>query len=204
MLIAIEGLIGVGKSTLQRQLGNHYDCVLLEQEFEKHPFLEKFYSDPQKYTLEKDMVFLFMSYHQLKHVDQRNKLVISDFIFDKSHVFSKLTLSEEDRLQLLEPSFYYLKPHISPPDLVIWLEASPEFVLNRIAIRGRKMESGVDTNYLSRLQIAYRELFETFTDCPVMTVKSESNDFLNNNMDILNLMRKIEAALPLVNSFRKK
>lgn len=162
VFIAIEGVVGVGKSSMQELLTKHLDSADgLVQSFENHPYLELFYEDQASYRVETMMIFLFMGFHQLRHFHSDKRLVISDFMFEKYKIFAQLTLAEDEFNNIFLPSYTRLKTLLPQPDLVVWLKASPTTILNRIRKRGRKMEQEVDSSYLSRMSDLYAEYFAT-------------------------------------------
>lgn len=185
MLIAIEGLIGVGKTTLQNILKEHYNAQTLMEEYESNYCLEDYYKEPDRYALQKDMIFLFTGYHQYQKVNRTNSLIIADFTFEKSDIFAKVTLSKEEYERVFLPAYDYLKGKIAPPDLIIYLNGDINIIMNRILERHREMELRISKEFLYKLQkwydIVIKEMSKTIN---IITVNIGEYDFLNNKNDI--------------------
>lgn len=203
MLIAIEGLIGVGKSTLQQHLLEKYMGKAIEQDFINHPYLQRFYSVPKKYSLETIMMFLFMGYHQLLHTDYRNQLIISDFTFLKFLAFGSIDLSSDDYSQLMIPTYNYLVRSIPKPDLIIYLKGSIELILSRIQLRGREMELSIQPDYLTSLENAYLHIFSDYEPLPLLIVDSDKLNLSIESESFTELCIDIEKQIPKLSSFRR-
>ena len=171
--IAIEGPIGVGKSTLARRLAEHLGAHLLLERPEDNPFLERFYADRHRYAMQTQLAFLFQRVEQYRELAQPGMFgaprIVSDFIFDKDALFARLTLSD-DEYRLYTQIHAQTVPLVPPPDLVIWLQADAATLLQRVARRGLAMERSIDADYLQRLSDAYAEYFGQQPSMPVLAV----------------------------------
>jgi deoxyadenosine/deoxycytidine kinase len=174
--IAIEGPIGVGKSTLARLLAQRLNAHLLLERPEDNPFLEKFYADGSRYALQTQLFFLFQRIEQVRELTQPGIFtaprIVSDFMFDKDALFAGLTLAD-DEYRLYRQIHAMAAGQVPRPDLVIWLQAGTETLLARIRERRLRMEQGIQSDYLERLSQAYGEYFEHETTLPVLAVDAE-------------------------------
>ena len=174
--IVVEGPIGVGKSTLARRLAAHLNARLLMERPEDNPFLERYYRDPARYALQTQLFFLFQRIDQLRDLAQPRMfapVTVSDFLLAKDMLFAQLTLAD-DEFRLYAQIHAQAAPQVAPPDLVIWLQASPETLVSRIRKRGIPMEQGIPAGWLARLAQAYADLFDhTYADAPVLAVDTE-------------------------------
>ena len=174
--IAIEGPVGAGKSTLARALAQRLDARLLLERPQDNPFLERFYADGSRYALQTQLFFLFQRVEQMREVAQPGMfggpLIVSDFMFDKDALFARLTLSD-DEYRLYTQIHDSVAPQVARPDLVIWLQASPAALLERVHRRGIRMEQDIGEEYLARIADAYGELFEQDPSLPVLALDSE-------------------------------
>lgn len=202
MLIAIEGITGIGKSTLQNTLSQYYKAELLVQEFEKHPYLSTSDDEVIKFALEREIIFLFMAYHQLNNIDTNDKVVISDFIFEKLKVFAITSLSKDDLENVYYPCFSYLRKKLRKPDLTIYLTGSSQFALSNIQHRDRAAEAYITENHLSRLSLSFEVLFQEYKGCKVIKVDAEHNNLLYDKSAIYKLVQLIETELPNINAYR--
>lgn len=174
--IAIEGPIGVGKTSLARRLANMLGAELLLERPEENPYLERFYADMEGYALQAQLAFLFQRLKQLRRAAQPgmfSPLLVSDYIFAKDALFARLTLSDEE-YRIYTGMYAQAAPQVPVPDLVIWLQASPATLLGRIRRRAIPMEAAIDAAYLQRLCDLYVEFFHTFVDAPVLAIGTEA------------------------------
>jgi deoxyadenosine/deoxycytidine kinase len=173
--IVVEGPIGVGKSTLARRLAAHLHARLLLERPEDNPFLERYYREPARYALQTQLFFLFQRIDQLRELAQPRMfapLTVSDFLLLKDMLFAQLTLAD-DEFRLYAQIHAQAAPQVAPPDLVIWLRASPQTLVSRIRQRGIAMEQGLSAAWLERLAQAYTDLFARYTAAPVLAVDTE-------------------------------
>lgn len=196
--VAIEGPIGVGKTTLARRLAAHWQAELMLERAGDNPFLERFYADPRRHALATQLTFLFDRVDQYRQVQQQSLFVdtlVSDFLFDKDRLFARLLLDEAE-FALYRQVFDHLQPQCRPPDVVVYLRAPVAVLLERIARRGLAMERAIDADYLQRLDEAYAEAFAAYDAAPVLAL--DTAFALDPHApgaagDIADLARRIEA-----------
>ena len=165
--IVVEGPIGVGKTSLAQRLAGHLNSVLLLEKPAENPFLEKFYSDIPRYALPAQLFFLFQRATQvqsLAQLDMFTQATVSDFLLDKDQLFAGLTLSDAEH-DLYQQIYRHLKPQAPQPDLVIYLQASPNTLVERIKRRGSSFEKNISEDYLWRLAETYTRFFLSVRKC---------------------------------------
>jgi len=173
--IAIEGPIGVGKSSLARRLAAHLGAELMLEKAEDNPYLERFYNDVPGYAFQTQVFFLFQRMRQVRELAQPgmfSKAVVSDFTLAKDVLFARMNLSDEE-YRLYSQMYAQVSQQLPQPDLVIWLQATPPVLMQRIRQRGIAMEQRIDAAYLQRLCDAYAAHFQTFDGAPLMVINSE-------------------------------
>jgi len=191
--IAIEGPIGAGKTTLARQIAGRIGAELVLEQPADNPFLDRFYEDMQGYAFQTQLVFLFQRQKQVQAIAQQSMFassVVSDFMFAKDALFAKLTLSD-DEYRLYSQMFAPIASQLREPDLVVWLRASPETLLERVRRRGVSMEQRIDREYLDRLCRGYVEFFEGYAGAPVFAVDTEQFDSRFGLEDVAELLSKL-------------
>lgn len=177
--IAIEGCIGVGKTTLTKALAARFDGSELMETVEENPFLMEFYKDIASQAFKTQMFFLLSRYKQQQSLAQRNlfsKTVVADYFIAKDHIFAELTLKGQE-FKLYQQMYQALFHSIHVPDLIIYLRAPLDVILERIQRRGRSFEKDIDPKYLAELMDAYDRYFSEFDACPVLTVETEDFNF---------------------------
>jgi deoxyadenosine/deoxycytidine kinase len=191
--ICIEGVIGVGKTSLSKKLVEKYNGKLIKEEFEINPFLEKFYKEREKYAFQAQMFFLVNRFKQLQYLNQDeifNNLIVADYAFEKDRIFATVNLSLSE-LNIYESLYNNLRRELRQPDLVIYLQASIDKLIANIKKRGRKMEKNITREYLSELSSAYNDFFFKYNNTPLLIVNTNEIDFVNNKEDFENLCSAI-------------
>jgi len=191
--LVIEGPIGVGKTSLATRLAERLRAETLLEVPEENPFLERFYRDSARYAFATQCFFLFQRVHQLREVSQRDlfaEMFVADFLLEKDALFASLTLAD-DELALYRQIYSNLAVQAPTPDLVIYLEASPPSLLDRIALRGRPMETSISEGYLEQLCDAYTRFFYQYEAAPLLTVNTEHLDPANDDADFDLLVERV-------------
>ena len=193
--IAIEGAIGVGKSSLARRLGIHLGAELMLEAADENPLLERFYADPPGYAFQTQLIFLFQRLKQMQSLAQPgmfSAMVVSDFVFAKDALFARLNLSDEE-YRLYAQMHAQAAQQVPEPDLVIWLQASPATLMQRIRHRAIPLEQGIAPSYLQRLRDAYVEYFHGYDGAPVFAVGTEHFNPVERESDFAQLLERLEA-----------
>jgi deoxyguanosine kinase len=191
--IAIEGVIGVGKTSLSSLLSKKMKAKLILEKFETNPFLGKFYEDPERYAFQTQIFFLLSRYQQqqeLHQIDLFNEYVVSDYIFEKDKIFAYLNL-QDDELKLYEKLIETIERNIITPDLVVYLQSNLEKISDNIRLRKRSIESNISDEYLRELNEAYNYFFFRYKNAPLLIVNTTEIDFVNNKADFENLASAI-------------
>ncbi|MFL3005769.1 MAG: deoxynucleoside kinase [Candidatus Neomarinimicrobiota bacterium] len=193
--IAVEGPIGVGKTSLANLISKELGARLVLEQFEENPFLPEFYKDPERYSFQTQLFFLLQRYRQqqeLKQVDMFQNLLITDYLFVKDRLFASLNLNEKEML-LYDTVANLLEKNIIRPDLVIYLQADTDTLMNNISRRGREMEEDISKDYIDALGQVYTEYFFRYQDSPLVIINTSNIDFVHNKNDlkeIINFIRK--------------
>ncbi len=191
--IAIEGVIGAGKTTLAKILSDKFHAGTVLEKFEENPFLEKFYSDPVKYAFHTQMYFLMSRYRQqrgIAQIDLFNSRVITDYLFAKDRIFAEVNLTEAE-FALYDKIYALIEREIPRPDLVIYLQASPEFLYKRIKNRDRSFERELEYEYIERLCDSYNAFFFHYNAGSLLIVDIRGFDFVSNKKDVELLYHEI-------------
>lgn len=191
--IAIEGVIGVGKTSLAKKIKERLDAELIMEQFEANPFLEKFYGDRKRYAFQTQMFFLINRYKQQQELNQENlftQFLVSDYLFEKDKIFAYLNLNGEE-LKLYESIFPLLSRNLRKPDLVIYLQSGVERLMLNIRKRSRKIERNLTRSYIEELSEAYNHFFFRYTTTPLLIVNSTDIDFVNSERDFEELYQQI-------------
>ncbi len=178
-LIVTEGPIGAGKTSLSRLLADELGARLLLEVVEENPFLARFYTDPERYAFSAQTFFLLSRYKQMQELTQGSLFygaTVADYLFDKDFIFASLNL-RGDEWGLYQGLYAQLSPKLPRPDLTVYLRASPELLLERIAERGRPFEQDIEADYLRRLGDAYDRFFESY-DAPRYVIEAAEYDFV--------------------------
>jgi len=193
--IVVEGPIGAGKTSLARNLAERCGGSVLLEDPASNPFLEKFYRDPQRHALPAQLFFLFQRVAQVRDLSQSDlfrKLTVADFMLDKDPLFARLTLND-DELKLYQQIYTHLKLQAPVPDLVIYLQASNDTLVERVARRAANYEKGISDDYLVRLNDTYARYFYQYTAAPLLIVNSDNLNFVDSTDDFDLLLRRIHA-----------
>ncbi|GJQ61770.1 MAG: deoxyadenosine kinase [Melioribacteraceae bacterium] len=191
--IAIEGVIGAGKTSLARMIAEKFDTKIVLEEFEKNPFLGDFYDDRKRYAFQTQMFFLINRYKQQQNLGQGelfSEILISDYIFDKDRIFAYLNLSG-DELKLYESIFPLLQRDIRKPDLVVFLQSSVDRLMYNIKKRNRTIEKNMSRDYITQLSEAYNNFFFKYNHTPLLIVNTTEIDFVNNTQHFNELVRQL-------------
>ena len=192
--IVVEGPIGVGKTSLARRLAERLDANALLEHPEQNPFLPRFYQDMPRHALPTQLFFLFQRIGQLRELAQPDlfsRVTVSDFLFDKDPLFARLTLSSEE-WRLYQQIFDTLRPQAPRPDLVVYLQAAPETLYERVRRRGVDYERPITEEYLALLADSYTRFFHHYSDGPVLIVNSERLNFVKRAGDFDLLLQRME------------
>ncbi len=194
--IAIEGPIGVGKSSLARRLADAFDGELVLEEAGSNPFLERFYQDPRGAALPTQLFFMFQRVRQLEQLAQADMFSdarISDFLMAKDYLFAQVNL-DRDELALYEQIYNNLKFEPPVPDLVVYLQAPVDTLLFRIGRRGIGYEQGISRRYLEQLTDVYAQYFHAYNESPLLIVNAATIDPVSNEDHFAMLLQEINGA----------
>jgi len=183
--IAIDGVIGVGKTTLTNMLVDRFKGKAVYEDVEENPFLADFYEDPKRFSFQTQMFFLLSRYRQQQEIPQRelfHQLVVADYTFWKDKIFAYLNL-EDRELFLYEKVVHLLERDIPKPDLVIYLKSTPERLMQNIKKRGRSFEKNISFDYIQSLNKAYNNFFNHYNETPLLIINTTTMDFVNNKND---------------------
>jgi deoxyadenosine/deoxycytidine kinase len=192
--IAIEGPIGVGKTSLTKLLAKEFNARCIFEKPEENPFLPHFYEDRKKYAFQTQIFFLLNRFQQQKEIIQPNlfnQITLCDYLFAKDRIFASLNLDSHE-LTLYDQIFGLLSGQTFSPDLVIFLQANPEVLLHRIRSRNISYEKDIDLEYLKMLTEAYNYYFFHYDHTPLLVVNTSEIDFVNRKEDLAQLIREIK------------
>jgi deoxyguanosine kinase len=193
--IVVEGPIGAGKTSLARMLADKVGSTPLLEDPAANPFLPGFYSDNARYALPAQLFFLFQRINQVRDLNQADlfkRATVSDFMLDKDLLFARLTLND-DELGLYQQIYTHMKPQAAVPDLVIYLQASTETLIERVRRRAINYERAISEEYLLRLAEAYARFFYQYDAAPVLIVNSDNLNFVDTPADFDLLLQRIGA-----------
>lgn len=191
--IAIEGVIGAGKTTLAQFLSERLSAKLVLERFEENPFLPKFYEDSARYAFQTQMFFLLSRYKQqqdLIQADLFHRFLVTDYIFEKDKIFAYLNL-EDDELKLYETLITAIERSVPTPDLVVYIQSSVSRLMANIQKRARSMERNMSEQYIKDLNEAYNYFFFRYKAAPLLIVNASEIDFVGNRADLEELMYEI-------------
>lgn len=193
--IVVEGPIGVGKTTLARRLAQSYGGELLLEEPDQNPFLPRFYENPRANALSTQLHFLLQRTRQLQDLRQSDmfaQIRVGDYMIEKDYLFAQLNL-DADELQLYEQVYKQIVGDTIVPDLVIYLQAPVNVLMDRIANRGVPYEAAIDQNYLTRLVSAYTHFFYHYEKTPLVIINAAEIDLANNDEDYELLFKQLQS-----------
>ena len=188
--IAIEGPIGVGKTSLTKRLAESFNYELLLEKSEENPFLDRFYENSRQHALSTQLFFLFQRAQQIQELRQEDlfePVRVADFLIDKDHLFALQNL-DADEYELYLKVYKHLIIDAPTPDLVIYLQAPTNILLDRIQKRGVKAEQFIELGYLENLNLAYTEFFHYYHKSPLLIVNSAEIDLVSNDGDYQQLV----------------
>lgn len=191
--VVVEGPIGAGKTSLARRLAARLGTDLLLEQPGENPFLARFYQDMPRYALQTQLFFLFQRaklIEPLAQPDMFSRATVSDFLLDKDPLFARITLSGEE-LALYDRIYEALRPHAPAPDLVIYLQAQSDVLIERVKRRAALFERGISEEYLALLAEGYARFFYHYTAAPVLIVNSENLNFVERDADFELLVERM-------------
>ena len=191
--VVVEGPVGVGKTSLARRLAQHIGAATLLEKPGENPFLARFYQDPPRYALATQLFFLFQRGNEVRDLAQMDLFslnTVSDYLFDKDMLFARLNLSDEE-FALYQQIYHSLQLQAPVPDLVIYLQAEPGSLLERVRLRGQPFEQTISDDYLFRVAQGYSDFFYHYDAAPVMMVNTERLNFEEDG-DFALLLQRIE------------
>jgi len=193
--IAIEGPIGVGKTTLAQAMADRLGAATFFERIDDNPFIELYYDDPERHALSVQLSFLFSRLKQWQELHQQELFhqgMISDYIFAKDRLFATVTLSDAEFL-LYDKVSRVVAVDLPQPDLVVYLQSDPDVIMERIKKRGRRFEKGLSHAYLRRIITAYDHFFFHYNETPLLIVQTDKLNFADNPEDIDALLQRIGA-----------
>ena len=194
--IAFEGVIGVGKTTLARMLQSRFSARTLLEAFDENPFLSDFYGDRARYAFQTQLFFLLNRYRQQQRASGmlQQGALLADYFFRKDQLFAHLNVTG-DELEMYDKLYAVLSEKIVPPDLVVYLRAETDTLMDRIAMRDRPYERAMDRAYIGALRQAYEDLFAAYEATALLVIETDGLDFVRNADDLNDIEQRIRAAL---------
>ncbi|MGZ3619791.1 MAG: deoxynucleoside kinase [Candidatus Binataceae bacterium] len=192
--IAIEGPIGVGKTSLAQALGLRLGARIVLEDTDSNPFIARFYQDPEKYAFAVQLYFLLTRYNQQRQLAQQDlfaQATVTDYLLAKDRIFARLNL-DPDELVLYEGVYRLLDGQLAKPDLVVYLRARVEVLAERLRKRNRTFERHISLEYLESVSAAYRDFFFYYDETPLLVVDSSEIDFVADPDDLEDLLREID------------
>jgi deoxyguanosine kinase len=208
--IAIEGPIGIGKTSLAKKLSVHYDFHLLKEIVEENPFLGKFYDDIDEWSFQTEMFFLCNRFKQLEDIEKKflnqDKAAVADYHISKNMIFAKRTL-QPDKFEKYEQIYHILTRDMPVPNMMIYLHASLDTILERIRMRGRDIEQNIKASYLAQLAQDYEDYMNEFEilhpDIPVIRIDGDKIDFVKHQHDLDGIIEQVDKQLQSFRAMRR-
>jgi deoxyadenosine/deoxycytidine kinase len=191
--IAIEGVIGAGKTTLADMIGKEIGAKRILEEFETNPFLEEFYQNPEHYAFQAQMFFLlnrFQQQQKLIQADIFHQRIVSDYIFEKDRIFATYNLNEKE-MKLYDGMAKIMEKEIVKPDIIIYLQASTNHLLKNIRKRNRYYETNISEDYIQGLNELYNSFFFNYTKAPLLVIKTDEINFKESEEDFKDILVEI-------------
>ncbi|MBJ48563.1 MAG: deoxynucleoside kinase [Candidatus Marinimicrobia bacterium] len=192
--IAVEGTIGVGKTSLARILANHIQGRLVLEEFEDNPFLTEFYKDPKRWAFQTQINFLISRYYQqiqLQQVNLFSDKIVSDYMFAKDKLFAQTSLDDNEMI-LYQKLATIFEKNVTYPDLVIFLQSDVDRLMDNISKRGRSYERDIDWEYLSQLNDVYNQFFLRYDKGNLLVINTNNIDFVDNQNDLNQILEVVK------------
>lgn len=205
-IIAIEGPVGVGKSTLARALSDRMGARLVEEDIEGNPFIREFYADPKRTAFQTQMFFLLSRYQQqleLRQGDLFAHTTVADYMFQKDRIFAYLNLNDAE-LALYDRIYKLLDPRIPRPDLVVYLQARADVLLDRIRSRSRTWERPITLEYLEKVNRAYNDYFFHYPGSALLVVNTSEIDIVEKEQhleDVISAVRRMKKGVQHYNPY---
>jgi deoxyadenosine/deoxycytidine kinase len=191
--IAIEGVIGAGKTSLAEKLSETLGAKTIYEEFEQNPFLGEFYQDPERFAFQTQIFFLLSRYRQqqeLQQIDLFQECIVSDYLFAKDRIFATLNLSDKE-MKLYDGIAKLMERDIVLPELIIYLQASTNHLMHNISNRGRKIEKFITKEYIHALNELYNNYFFHYANTPLLVINTDEIDFVNSKNDYQDILVEI-------------
>ena len=191
--IAIEGVIGVGKTSLAARLSQTIGAKAIYEEYEKNPFLEDFYNDPEHFAFQTQIFFLISRYQQQQALHQHDlfqQCMVSDYIFAKDRIFATLNLNDKE-MKLYDALAKIMEKNIVKADLVIYLQSSSKQLMEYIRRRGRNIEKNISEEYIRALNELYNKFFFHYNETPLLVINTDSIDFVHDESDYQDILYEI-------------
>ena len=193
--IVVEGPIGVGKTTLARLLAEEFNARIVLEQVEENPFLKRFYDDPRSYAFQTQLFFLLSRYRQQLQLAQQDLFsqgTVADYLFSKDQIFAQANL-DSDELALYRQMFGLLDARLPKPDLVVYLQARGDVLMERLRKRDREYERRIAPEYVQRIAEAYRDFFFYYEETPLLVVNSSEVDLVAHSDELADLIREIRS-----------
>lgn len=193
--IVVEGPIGVGKTSLARLIAEEFNSRAVLEQVDENPFLKKFYEEPGAYAFQAQLFFLLSRYRQQRQLAQQDLFAqgtVADYLFAKDQIFAQTNL-DGDELALYRQLFRLLDSRLPKPDLVVYLQARSEVLLERLRKRDREYERRISPEYVERIAEAYRDFFFYYEETPLLVVNVSEVDFVASSEQLADLIREIRS-----------